>query len=38
LAISTLADAAGETIIPRNYGNGPGNFTINLRVSKTVAG
>ncbi len=25
---------AGQTIIPRNYGNGPGNFTINMRVSK----
>jgi len=28
------APIAGQTIIPRNYGNGPGNFTINLRVSK----
>ena len=25
----------GQAIIPRNYGEGPGNFTINLRVSKT---
>ncbi len=25
----------GETIIPRNYGVGPGNFSINLRVSRT---
>jgi hypothetical protein len=27
--------AAGETIIPPNYGNGPGQFTTNLRLSKT---
>jgi uncharacterized membrane protein YgcG len=26
---------AGQTIIPRNYGNGPGNFTVNMRVSRT---
>ncbi len=26
---------AGETIIPRNYGQGPGAITSNLRVSKT---
>jgi hypothetical protein len=26
---------AGETIIPRNYGNGFGNFNINLRASRT---
>ncbi len=25
----------GETIIPRNYGNGPSFFSINLRASKT---
>jgi len=25
----------GEKIIPRNYGRGPGQFTVNLRVSKT---
>ena len=25
----------GETIIPRNYGDGPGMFSVNLRVSKT---
>ncbi len=24
----------GEKIIPRNYGRGPGQFTVNLRVSK----
>ena len=26
----------GQTIIPRNYGNGPGSFTVNLRLSKTI--
>jgi hypothetical protein len=26
----------GQTIIPRNYGDGPGSFTINLRLSKTI--
>ena len=25
----------GETIIPRNYGGGPGLFTVNLRMSRT---
>ncbi len=25
----------GERILPRNYGRGPGQFTVNLRVSKT---
>jgi hypothetical protein len=25
----------GEKIIPRNFGRGPGQFTVNLRVSKT---
>jgi hypothetical protein len=25
----------GETIIPPNYGTGPGQFTVNLRVGKT---
>src|SRR5437899_7811594 len=25
----------GETIIPRNYGVGPGQFTVNLRLSRT---
>jgi hypothetical protein len=25
----------GEKILPRNYGRGPGQFTVNLRVSKT---
>jgi hypothetical protein len=27
---------AGETIIPINYGTGPGRFTMNLRVGKTI--
>jgi hypothetical protein len=27
--------AAGAAIIPPNYGNGPGQFTTNLRLSKT---
>ena len=27
---------AGQTIIPRNYGIGPGQFSINLRLSKTI--
>ena len=27
--------AAGAAIIPRNYGNGPGQFTVNLRVGRT---
>jgi len=27
--------ALGSPIIPRNYGNGPGSLTANLRVSKT---
>ena len=26
---------AGMTIIPRNYGDGPGRFNLNLRLSKT---
>jgi len=26
----------GETIIPRNYGQAPGAFTINLRIGKTI--
>ena len=25
----------GQTIIPRNFGRGPGQFTLNLRASKT---
>jgi hypothetical protein len=27
----------GQTIIPRNYGEGPGFFAVNLRVSKTFS-
>ena len=27
---------AGETIIPINYGTGPGQFSLNLRLSKTI--
>ena len=30
-----LDPVAGDTIIPRNYGRGPGSFTVNLRLSKT---
>jgi len=26
----------GETIVPRNYGRGPGSILVNLRVSKTI--
>jgi hypothetical protein len=25
----------GETVIPRNYGTGPGSVTVNMRISKT---
>jgi hypothetical protein len=25
-----------DVIIPRNYGDGPGSFTVNLRLSKTI--
>ena len=28
---------AGQTIIPRNYGEGPGFFSVNLRVGRTFA-
>ncbi|MGB8851273.1 MAG: carboxypeptidase regulatory-like domain-containing protein [Candidatus Acidiferrales bacterium] len=31
-----LAPAAGEPLIPVNYGDGPGQFTMNLRISKTI--
>jgi outer membrane receptor protein involved in Fe transport len=27
----------GQTIIPRNFGNGPGLFTVNMRISKTFS-
>jgi hypothetical protein len=30
-----LLPIAGETIIPRNYGEGPGQFALNLRLAKT---
>jgi hypothetical protein len=30
-----LNPAPGDTIIPRNYGRGPGQFIVNLRVGKT---
>jgi hypothetical protein len=30
------APTAGETIIPRNYGHGPGLLAVNLRVAKTI--
>jgi hypothetical protein len=30
-----LAPVAGEALIPRNYGHGPGFVSINMRVSKT---
>ncbi len=30
-----LRPAAGEALIPRNFGNGPGFFAVNLRVGKT---
>jgi hypothetical protein len=26
----------GESIVPRNFGRGPGQFTMNLRVAKTI--
>ena len=31
-----LAPLPGAAIIPRNFGNGPGYFSVNLRVSKTI--
>lgn len=30
-----LRPLPGETIIPRNYGDGPGSLSVNLRVSRT---
>jgi hypothetical protein len=30
-----LTPLPGETIIPRNFGQGPGSFTVNLRAAKT---
>jgi hypothetical protein len=33
--IFNLAPKPGDQIIPRNYGDGPGYFAVNLRLSKT---
>lgn len=33
--VFNLAPAAGETIIPRNFGEGPAQFSTNLRISKS---
>ncbi|HEY3839918.1 MAG TPA: carboxypeptidase regulatory-like domain-containing protein [Bryobacteraceae bacterium] len=30
-----LSPTAGEQLIPRNYGDGPGNVSLNLRISRT---
>jgi len=30
-----LSPVPGARVIPRNYGDGPGSFTVNLRLSKT---
>jgi hypothetical protein len=30
-----LQPGPGEQIIPRNYGQGPGSFTVNLRITRT---
>jgi hypothetical protein len=30
-----LLPIAGQTLIPRNYGEGPGQFALNLRLAKT---
>jgi hypothetical protein len=30
-----LLPGAGEQIIPRNFGQGPGSFSLNLRISRT---
>src|SRR5215203_4628327 len=32
-----LAPLPGETIIPRNYGQAPGSFVVNMRVSRSFA-
>jgi carboxypeptidase family protein len=32
-----LVPLTGERIIPRNFGNSPGSFVVNLRVSRTFA-
>jgi hypothetical protein len=31
----TLNPSLGDVIVPRNYGRGPGQFTINMRLSRT---
>ncbi len=31
-----LEPLPGSTLIPRNFGDGPGYFSVNLRVSKTI--
>ena len=31
-----LHPSPGQTIIPRNFGSGPSQFTVNLRLSKTL--
>jgi hypothetical protein len=31
-----LAPTVGEALIPVNYGDGPGQFIMNLRISKTI--
>lgn len=31
-----VAPASGDRLIPINYGNGPSDFTLNLRLSKTI--
>ncbi len=35
LGIFNTSPAVGEALIPRNYGQAPGSFTVNLRASKT---
>jgi Carboxypeptidase regulatory-like domain len=32
-----LTPLPGETIIPRNFGNAPGSFVVNLRISRAFA-
>jgi len=32
-----LTPLPGETLIPRNFGNAPGAFVVNLRISRTFA-
>jgi len=35
LGVYNLNPGPNDTIIPRNYGRGPGQFTINMRMSRT---